>query len=175
MPVVEVAPWFEDTAALSQIDASFTTDLQYRVTRDDLAFCLRVEQVAPPVKKTLVVPSLTPSDRLLAATIGGEIVGLGELGFDSWNLRARIQHLYVAAAHRRRGVGKALIHALGRRASEEPGMRCLWLETQNVNYPAIQFYRRMGFRLCGFDETLYPPSDPAVTPGEIALFFAREL
>jgi len=44
-----------------------------------------------------------------------------------------------------------------------------------VNYPAIQFYRRLGFRLCGLDETLYRPDDSASVPGEVALFFARDL
>ena len=53
------------------------------------------------------------------------------------------------------------------------GARCLWVETQNVNYPAIQFYRQVGFQLCGLDESLYDPEGPG--RNEIALFFAREL
>jgi len=48
-------------------------------------------------------------------------------------------------------------------------------ETQNVNYPAVQFYLRMGFRLCGLDETLYRPGDPHLMPDETALYFARDL
>jgi ribosomal protein S18 acetylase RimI-like enzyme len=46
-------------------------------------------------------------------------------------------------------------------------MRCLWLETENVNYPAIGFYRRAGFRLCGLDDILYRPGDPGLLPGEV--------
>jgi ribosomal protein S18 acetylase RimI-like enzyme len=52
------------------------------------------------------------------------------------------------------------------------GARCLWLETQNVNYPAIQFYLAHGFYLCGFDESFY---DPVELPGEFAFFFSRLL
>jgi hypothetical protein len=44
-----------------------------------------------------------------------------------------------------------------------------------VNYPAVHFYLRMGFQLCGLDETLYRPSDPGLLPGEVALYFARDL
>ena len=73
------------------------------------------------------------------------------------------------------GCGRALIDALAERARREPSARCLWLETQNVNYPAVQFYLRMGFRLCGLDETLYRPGDPYILPGEVALYFARDL
>jgi ribosomal protein S18 acetylase RimI-like enzyme len=50
--------------------------------------------------------------------------------------------------------------------------RCLWLETQNVNGPAIALYLRQGFRLGGFDDTLY---DPAVDPDEVALLFTHPL
>jgi ribosomal protein S18 acetylase RimI-like enzyme len=52
------------------------------------------------------------------------------------------------------------LQARDERARREPATGCLWLETQNVNYPAVQFYRRMGFRLCGLDETLYRPGIP---------------
>jgi ribosomal protein S18 acetylase RimI-like enzyme len=65
--------------------------------------------------------------------------------------------------------------ALDERARQRPSARCLWLETQNINYPAVQFYRRMGFRLCGLDETLYRPGMPGLLPAEVALYFSRDL
>jgi hypothetical protein len=49
---------------------------------------------------------------------------------------------------------------------------CLWLETRNVSYPAVQFYLRMGFQLCGLDQSLYRP-EPHILPGETALYFSR--
>ena len=45
-------------------------------------------------------------------------------------------------------------------------------ETQNVNHSAVQFYLAAGFRLCGLDDSFY---DPVEHPGEVALFFARNL
>lgn len=72
-------------------------------------------------------------------------------------------------------MGRLLIQAMDERARQEPSIRCLWLETQNINYAAIQFYRRMGFRLCGLDETLYRPGVPGLLPGEVAVYFACDL
>lgn len=48
--------------------------------------------------------------------------------------------------------------------------RCVWVETQTVNYGAVQFYRSMGFEWCGFDTSLYDPSDAGVDEvlGEVA-------
>jgi ribosomal protein S18 acetylase RimI-like enzyme len=104
-----------------------------------------------------------------------EVAGYGELRFDSWSARTEIEHIIVAGNSRGLGVGRSLMRALEERARHEPAARCLWLETQNINYPAVQFYRRMGFRLCGLDETLYRPGMPGLVPGEIALYFSRDL
>jgi ribosomal protein S18 acetylase RimI-like enzyme len=58
-------------------------------------------------------------------------------------------------------------------AARDAGTRCIWLETSNLAWPAIQFYRKMGFELCGLDQSLY---DPAGTSGnETALYFMLPL
>jgi ribosomal protein S18 acetylase RimI-like enzyme len=166
---VRVARWPEDEARIAKVDTSFSTDRVYRVAHDGLGFQLREEKIEPSLTKTYAVPRLRPSDRLFVAEDGGEVVGFAEV--ESWNGRGTITHLYLSPSHRGRGIGAALVEALAERARRDD-VRCLWLETQNVNYAAVQFYRRMGFALCGLDTTLY---DPASLPGEVALFFARGL
>lgn len=44
------------------------------------------------------------------------------------------------------GIGSALIEAVRRRAAEH-GCRRLWLITTNDNTPAIEFYKRRGFKI----------------------------
>jgi ribosomal protein S18 acetylase RimI-like enzyme len=163
-----------DLDAIGRLDISYSTDRIYRVHRDGLAFRLEEERTDPPVTKRYPRPVLELSDGLLVACAGGQVVGCAELRFESWNDRAAIEHIYVSAACRGRGVGRSLMDALARRAARHPSARCLWLETQNVNYPAVQFYLRMGFRLCGLDQTLYRPQ-PDILPGETALYFTRDL
>lgn len=51
---------------------------------------------------------------------------------------------------------------------------CGW-RPQNINYPAVQFYRRLGLRLCGLDETPYRAGMPGLVSGEVALYFSRDL
>ena len=55
----------------------------------------------------------------------------------------------------------------------EAGLRGLWLEVTNHNLPAIRFYQRVGFELCGVDTSLYDPEGDA--SGECALFFFRPI
>ena len=164
-----------DLAGIGKIDRSYSTDWVYNVRRGELGFWLEEVGLDIPLHKKYLDPAPDLSDRLMVATVDDEIVGVGELSFDSWSGRAEIEHLTVTPAVRRQGVGRMLIEALDERARHEPSTRCLWLETQNINYPAIAFYRRMGFRLCGLDETLYRPNLPGMLPGEVAIYFTRDL
>lgn len=80
--------------------------------------------------------------------------------------------LFVAPASRGRGVGRALL-ASALDFARGARMRCLALETQTTNVPAIRFYRRAGFRFCGIHTALYDPA--SVAPEEVAVFFTRSL
>jgi ribosomal protein S18 acetylase RimI-like enzyme len=164
-----------DLAGIDAVDVSYSTDRIYRVQRNRLAFWLEEERFELPVEKADLRPALTLSDGLFVACQGDAIVGYGELRPDLWYGRARIENIFVSRPSRGQGIGRRLIEALAEQATHQPAARCLWLETQNVNYPAVQFYLNMGFRLCGLDETLYRPEDPQLLPGEMALYFTRDL
>ena len=173
--VVRPAETQADLAGIDAVDVSYSTDRIYRVRRSRMAFWLEEERFELPVEKADLRPALTLSDGLFVACRGEVIVGYGELRPEAWNGRARIDNIFVSRPCRGRGIGRRLIDALAQQARHQPAARCLWLETQNVNYPAVQFYLKMGFRLCGLDETLYQPDDPQLLPGEMALYFARDL
>jgi ribosomal protein S18 acetylase RimI-like enzyme len=175
MPTIRVADQPGDRARIAHIDTSFQTDRIYRVTAEADGFRLHEEAANPPRAKTYPVPHENLGENLVVAEHNEELVGFGEVIFQPWNRRATIAHLYVSPSSRGLGVGAALLEALDQRARTS-GARCLWLETQNINYPAIQFYRRRGFRLCGLDDTLYDPErDPTTGSDEVALFFTRPL
>ena len=164
-----------DLAGIDAVDVSYSTDRIYRVRRTKMAFWLEEERFELPVEKADLRPALALSDGLFVACQGDTIVGYGELRPELWNGRARIENIFVSRSCRGQGIGRRLIEALAEQARQQPAARCLWLETQNVNYPAVQFYLKMAFRLCGLDETLYRPDDPQLLPGEMALYFARDL
>lgn len=100
------------------------------------------------------------------------IVGYAAVRHDEWNNRAVLEHLYVDKSARGRSVGAQLLTACEQIARDSLRARCLWLETQNVNTGAVQFYMRHGYSLCGLDTTLY--GDPHCEH-EVALFFAKSL
>jgi ribosomal protein S18 acetylase RimI-like enzyme len=162
-----------DAALIRSVDTSFETDAIFEV-QEPTGFRLVELPVDPPVVKTL--PLTEPFggrdwERAWLALDGGRAVGVVSTGFEAWNRRVVIWHLYVSPGERRRGIGRRLMEtALA--AAREAGARNAWLETSNFNVPAARAYERLGFHLCGLDTSLYEGT-PA--EGEVALFFCRRL
>ena len=77
-----------------------------------------------------------------ARTPDGAVIG-GAVG-RTWGPAAEIQQLWVADAHRHRGVGTALVRAFEARAAER-GCRSCYLET--LSFQAPGFYAALGYRV----------------------------
>jgi ribosomal protein S18 acetylase RimI-like enzyme len=169
---VRPASWAADADGIRAVDTSFTTDRVYRFGREKAGFGFALPLLTrAPLTKSYPLPDSDPGEGSFVAEVDGEIAGFASVEAPAWNGRAAVRHLYVSAPHRGRGLGGALVEALAEHARAS-GARCLWLETQDVNYPAIQFYLATGFYLCGLDESFY---DPVENPGEFAVFFSRPL
>jgi len=172
---IRPAQWPQDGLALSALDTSFVTDRVYRLAQVGLFFGLVEEAITTPRHKRYPFDPSDPGERAqwdhaVVAEDGERIVGFAAAQYATWNRRVVLWHLYVMPECRGRGVGTRLLHSVDAFA-RSVGARCLWLETQNVNYPAVKFYLHAGFTLCGLDESLYDPDGPAC--GEVALFLAR--
>jgi ribosomal protein S18 acetylase RimI-like enzyme len=163
-----------DCGALLALDRSFTTARIYRVTGSATGFALDDVRVDPPLHKTFPLADDLGAEHAwqdgIVAEVAGDVIGFAAYTLQHWNHRAELWHLYVAPRMRGHGVGRQLVDEVVARA-RQAGMRCLWLETSNVAYPAIQFYRRVGFELCGLDASLYEGEHA----GETALYFMRPL
>ncbi len=168
--------WPDDREALLALDTSFTTERVYRVVATAVAFVIHDNAITPPLYKvydlTAEVDRFPNLDHVLIAEIDAQLAGVAALSYEAANRRAILWHLYVGPAYRRQGIGRALIDAMVARAQQYQA-RCLWLETQDVNYGAIQFYQRVGFQCCGLDLSLDDREGSATE--ETAVFFMRTL
>lgn len=88
----------------------------------------------------------SPSTRLLAAELDGEIAGITVLVLFRLptGLRAWIEDVVVDAAFRSRGVGEALLREALRQA-EHAGARTVDLTSRPEREAAIRLYERVGF------------------------------
>jgi ribosomal protein S18 acetylase RimI-like enzyme len=176
-PTIRPVRWPDDEAGLALIDTSFATAQIYRVEQSALSFCLIEEVADPPLNKSYG-SVLADADRLrrmghvVVADLAGELIGVVAADLSGWNGRVQIDHLRVSPKARGQGVGRALLSSAITFA-RNIGAWCVWLETQNTNYAAVQFYQRCGFRLCGLDRRLYDPRTQLIE--ETALFFALDL
>ena len=165
--------WHRDGAAIRSIDTSFTTDRVYILKRMDLSFSLIEEVCFPPITKNYeIAPTEGDSTVLIAiaAYEGDAIHGIAIVKEEEWNRRAVITDFYLSPIARGQGLGRKMMEAVYEQAASA-NVRVLWVETQNVNFPAIEFYRRVGFDVCGFDSSLYDIPHSS----EVALYLAKSL
>ncbi|MFC7329537.1 GNAT family N-acetyltransferase [Marinactinospora rubrisoli] len=162
-----------DQAGIADLDDSFTTDTVLDVATGPDGFALREITLGRPMTKTFPPDEdeWSPGVLVDVAVHGPTVCGFVAFQVSAWNRRLVIHEIAVAPLHRGRGIGAALMD----RACEHGrmhGARTAWLETSNVNVPAVRAYQRMGFTLCGLDTSLYRGT---AAEGEIALFMSRSL
>ena len=173
--MIRPARFPEDAAAIAAIDTSFDTDTVYDIVYERDAFRLESVHASPPVTKRFPLDDLGEGrfwqDAHVATADDGAIVGFLATRDERWNQRLVIWHCYVDRGARGGGHGYALMEtALA--GGRERGLKLAWLETSNLAYPSVQWYRRQGFEVCGLDTTRYSHS---YAPGETSLFLARPL
>ncbi|SHE80294.1 GNAT family N-acetyltransferase [Chryseobacterium sp. OV279] len=98
----------------------------------------------------------------------GELMGWIICEHRTWNNSFYIENILISEQFRRNGAGAQLIKNAVREA-RHLNCRIIELETQNTNYLAIQFYRRMGFSITGINTRLYE------NPEETAVFMTLDL
>jgi putative acetyltransferase len=104
--------------------------------------------------------------RFFVARRGGKAVGCGALVVGPGG-QGEIKRMFVGAAGRGGGIGKAVLQAIEDQARRE-GLTLLQLETGTRNLEALSLYRRFGYRHRGpFGN--YPTDDP------LSVFMEKEL
>ncbi len=166
----------DDLAEVLAVDDSFETEYvwqmeeQHRPGLVNVSF--RQSRLPRPMRVTDlckpddIVRDLQNGGTLFVAQQNG-IHGFLDIAAIEWNQSAYINNFAIAPAHRRRGVGTALMRA-GLDWARSQKLRMAMLDTSTKDYPAICFYQKHGFQLCGYNDQLYPNRD-------IALYFALNL
>jgi GNAT superfamily N-acetyltransferase len=196
-PHIEVrAVNVNDTPTLHELDYDFETDRIYALrvhnglvqnkqnasngNQSTFTFELVETQVDPPLYKNYREreQALTELDERVhnaqggfVALADGKIAGAILLNIDEARSVVDIQDMIVGRQYRRYGVGSLLISCASDWARNH-GCWAIVLETQNTNYPAIQFYFRNGLEIWSINRSFYPPGEYA---HEVAIFMGKRL
>lgn len=87
-----------------------------------------------------------------------ELLACVEICPEEWSNRLMVTELWVADHIQRQGVGTALMNLVKEEAIKQK-RRAIILETQSCNVRAIDFYRKQGFELIGYDSCCYTNMD----------------
>jgi GNAT superfamily N-acetyltransferase len=196
-PAIDVRPVsITDAPALHELDYSFETDRIYTLhvggllaqgndspralDKPAIAFELWEAPIEPPLYKSYleyehtleqVEAKLSSVDGGYVALADGQVAGVVLLKVEEWRSVTRIEDIIVGRQFRRYGIGSLLLNC----ASDWARKRGCWaivLETQNVNYPAIQFYLRNGLEVWSIYQHFYPPGS---VEHEVAIFMGKKL
>ena len=133
-----------------------------------VAAVAELEQVcfSAPWSEASVREELTnPLSLWLVALAGGQVAGY--VGSQTVLDEADMMNLAVAPQHRRQGIARQLVEALGD-ALRAQGVQSLTLEVRASNEAAIQLYRSLGFTQVGRRARYY------TKPTEDALILRKE-
>jgi ribosomal protein S18 acetylase RimI-like enzyme len=103
----------------------------------------------------------------LVVEVDDEVRGYVDLLAQPWQRIGWLANMAVDRAHRQQGIGTALMRG-ARQWARQQGLRAIVAEATTKNYPAICFYRKLGFEFCGYNDHYYTNQD-------IALFFVQKL
>lgn len=154
----------------------YTTDKIYSVSSIEYGGSFEFTLKEKPLSYTKVwttddieeLNTIIEKGNSFGAFANDELIGwiIGE--HRTWNNSFYIENILIDEQYRRQGAGILLIKNTVREA-RRLACRVIELETQNTNYPAIQFYRRMGFNITGLNTRLYE------NPEEIALYMTLDV
>ncbi|HJW83652.1 MAG TPA: GNAT family N-acetyltransferase [Anaerolineae bacterium] len=164
-----------DLQACLEIDGSYVTDHVWQMEshtadgRITVSFRTvrlpRSMRVAYPRQPEALAADWRMRDGFLIAERGTEKLGYASLGAQAALSQVHVGDLVVSRAHRRTGVGSALIGA-AMRWGRERGLKQIVAEVQTKNHPAISMLNKLGFVFCGFNDRHFLNQD-------IAIFFSR--
>ncbi|MGH7963679.1 MAG: ribosomal protein S18-alanine N-acetyltransferase [Candidatus Binatia bacterium] len=128
----------------------------------DLSAVLAIEQASFPLpwQEAFFLAELqNPQSRFLVAGQEGRVIGY----LCGWLVADEVQILRIAVhpAHRRQGIGKALLLATLAEAYQE-GARAASLEVRRSNLPALAFYTGLGFRQVATRRRYYENGEDAL-------------
>lgn len=173
-----------DPADLKRLDTGYSSDYVYLASKAEDAHAvtlrLKLTRLDQPYRKPPFFDEamLSTYSRYVqtgfsyGAYDGDRLVGIALGERQAWNRTLWIWEFHVDQAYRRQGIGRALMDVMAELAKAN-GLRCIGLEVQNTNVPAISFYRSAGLEVDAIDLSYYTNTD--ATDGEVAIFMKRKL
>ncbi len=147
---------------------TYTSNKHYKAsleeTDEGFSFCFRLQNLPQVLERSCFDTLFQPYWKNVSAygvfetEKSKEPVAILELAREEWNNRLIITQLLVNEGFRGIGIGKSLIEKAKSVAIQED-FRLITLETQSCNIPAIEFYKKCGFKFSGTNLHFYSNDD----------------
>lgn len=177
----------EHIGRLQEIRAEYVSHRYLRLSKAgdtlELRLSLQVEELEEPFRsqglsiirrkdKESIESRMEGLSLQLVVQDKGRLIGLLDVEIEPAQGVGRVWNLLIDERYRQRGIGTELIKR-ARDFARANDCRAITVETQATNWPALNFYVKMGFQICGLDDHLYTNED--LERKQVALFLYHEL
>lgn len=162
----------DDIVICSRLDASYNTDYVWQMVFEegDRTVQSTFTQVRLPRTMAVSYPHASDNlfdllervDCLLVASYSDDVVGYISGILEPWRNTCVIPAFVIHPQARRKGVGKRLLKMVIAWATHQD-CKQITFTAQTKNHPAIQFAKRYGFVLCGYNDRYFLNGDIALT------------
>ncbi|MDY0236237.1 MAG: GNAT family N-acetyltransferase [Gudongella sp.] len=142
-------------------NSEFYYDIQKSYHEDSINFRFVKKHFSTPIEKrfkTILMEDHYDNPILYGVIYKEKVVAYLEMVYEKWNNRMRITNILVEHDFRNKGIGKLLMEK-AYEVSKNHGARAIVVETQSCNFPAINFYKVLEFKIVGFDLQAYSNED----------------
>ncbi|MFO1061346.1 MAG: GNAT family N-acetyltransferase [Dongiaceae bacterium] len=108
------------------------------------------------------------ADAIEVAVLDGAVVGFAYIQVWSWNRVGWLGDIVIQHEKRNQGIGGRLLRRIEERA-RDLGCRVV-MDHPPVNHPAIGYYLKRGYRICGYNDRFFADSKETT-----AIFVCKEL
>jgi ribosomal protein S18 acetylase RimI-like enzyme len=179
----------EHLARLGEIRADYVSDRYLRVVKASgdgtlaTGYTLQADKLHPPFRsqglsivrakdRDEIAARMAEHNLQLVVEEDGRLIAFLDAEVEQWRGVLKVWNLLVDEERRRRGIGTELMRNAERFGAQNH-CRAIAVEAQATNWPAMCFYAKMGFCICGVDDHFYTNRD--LERKEVALFLYREL
>lgn len=170
----------EKSFGLNGFDTSGIYEVIKEEKSDEIKISLKLKKLDNPMRKEwphlesdiVMYSKIIKQGYSFGAYQNNKLVGVLIAENRKWNNSIWIAELAVSDKCRGNGIGSALMDKLFQIADINQ-IRLIGLETQNINLPAISFYRKKGFEIDGLDISLYSNDD--ILNNEIAIYMNKKM
>ncbi|MCC5912298.1 MAG: GNAT family N-acetyltransferase [Clostridiaceae bacterium] len=147
----------EDIENIKKISYGYSSEKYYSLTKGILSYCLQEKSLCEKVQKsysTHLYDETLESSKVFVIEEKNEIIGYIEMLYEESSRLLKIVNICIKEEYRHKNIARKLVKASKGYARFNKAKGII-VEVENYNFPAIRFFLKEDFKICGINELAF--------------------